>query len=148
MAPPKKPPKKPFVPRAIRNAEEVVRRSVKLRSGRGAVLAGRALGALGKPAMPRLIEATKDESPFVRSGALFGFEAAAGVGVDGVEVVDALLAVLSTEADPRVIETACGVLGRLGPAAATRAEAALRRVAAGTDERSATTAKEALATIG
>ena len=139
MVPPKK-----LVPRAVRIAEELAVRSVKLRSGRSAAKAGRSLGELGAVAIPKLVEAAADASPFVRSGALFGFEAAALLGA---EVVGPILAVLANETDPRVIETACGVLGRLGPAAVAPAEAALKAAASGTDERAVAAAKGALATL-
>ncbi len=117
-------------------------RTRRLNSGRNSPKAGRALGDLGAAALPALEAALANTSPFVRSGAVHGLEAAAAKGVD---VVDVLVRTLETDADPRVKETTCDVLKRLGKPAVERGRKALISVFESTpDERVRAAAKSAL----
>lgn len=124
--------------------DEVTRRARRLAQGRSAPKAGRALGELGAQALGPLREALAHANPFVRSGALVGLEAAVGAGVAADAVAGDVAGALAKDADARVRETACAVLGRLGAAAVDRARDALARAAEDADPRVRAAAATAL----
>lgn len=123
---------------------ELVQRAHRLQTGRNSPKAGRALGEMGKKALPALHAALDHDNAFVRSGALHGF---AAITPSSDAMVDVIVGALSKDPDPRVRETACMMLGQLGATAVTRAKEALDAVANDPDERVRTAAAKALAIV-
>jgi hypothetical protein len=73
-----------------------------------------ALGRIGKPAIPQLIESLKSENPEVR---LISAQVLARMGSDAEEAVPHLVPLLE-DSDQRIRKAAARALGRIGPEAA------------------------------
>jgi hypothetical protein len=73
-----------------------------------------ALGRIGKPAIPQLIESLKSENPEVR---LISAQVLARMGSDAEEAVPHLIPLLE-DSDERIRKAAARTLGRIGPEAA------------------------------
>jgi HEAT repeat protein len=71
------------------------------------------LGAIGKPAVPALIEALKDKDPWIRGGAI---GALLSIGPSAEAAVPALIRVLAEDSDP-LRRAAALALGQIGPGA-------------------------------
>lgn len=79
-----------------------------------AVEAARALGSIGKTALPALIEAMRKKDPFIRRRAAAGL---ADLGPDAKDAVPVLVDALGDTEDGWVPRVACWALRNIGPAA-------------------------------
>jgi len=77
--------------------------------------AAAALGRIGKPAVPRLVEALQSSNPALRHQAA---DTLARIGPSAAEAVPALIVAIDDE-DPLVRKAAARALGQIGPDAAT-----------------------------
>lgn len=122
--------------------DELEQRARRLSLGRSTPKAGRALGELGPRALPALEKALSHSNPFVRSGAVHGLGA---IQPSNENIVTVIVGALRNDADPRVRETACFVLGQLGGDAVRVARETLESAKGDSDERVRAAAAKALA---
>jgi HEAT repeat protein len=127
--------------KSVPSNEELAQRARRLSLGRSTPKAGRALGELGARALPELQKALAHPNPFVRSGAVHGLGA---VQPSSEAIVRLIEGALRNDADPRVRETACFVLGQLGSDAVRVARDALDAASKDSDDRVRAAAAKAL----